>query len=60
MVRAGVPQSVAMCISGHETDAIFCRYDIASDADRIEALQRTQEHREAMAESGKGRNVAAF
>lgn len=47
MIRAGVPQSVAMRISGHKTGAIFTRYDITSEADKREALRRTQEHRAA-------------
>jgi integrase len=33
MIRAGVPQTVAMRISGHKTDAIFRRYDITEDKD---------------------------
>lgn len=41
MVRATVPQSVTMKISGHRTAAIFRRYDIASEADIREA-RRTQ------------------
>ena len=49
MVRAGVPQSVAMRISGHRTTAIFVRYDITSEADKIEALERTQAHVNARA-----------
>ena len=47
MIRAGVPQSVAMRISGHRTTAIFLRYDITSEEDKRAALERTQAHREA-------------
>jgi hypothetical protein len=36
-----------MRISGHKTGAIFTRYDITSEADKREALRRTQEHRAA-------------
>ena len=32
MIRSGVPQSVAMKISGHRTASMFRRYDVASEA----------------------------
>ena len=41
MVRAGVPQSVAMAISGHRTISMFLRYNITSDEDRREAMRKT-------------------
>jgi hypothetical protein len=44
MIRAGVPQSVAMSITGHETDSVFRRYDTVSPEDKILALRRTQIH----------------
>ena len=44
MVRAGVPQSVAMAISGHRTVSMFIRYNISSEDDKREALRRTQAH----------------
>ncbi len=44
MVRSGVPQSIAMCISGHKTASMFRRYDIASEGDLREALLRVEEY----------------
>jgi integrase len=40
LVRAGVPQTVAMKMTGHKTDSVFRRYDIASPDDLRVAAER--------------------
>ncbi len=40
MIRAGVPQAVAMAITGHKTDSMFRRYNIVTTDDKREALKR--------------------
>src|SRR5437667_5434560 len=43
MLAAGVPQSIAMKVSGHKTDSMFRRYAILDESDLRTALRRTQE-----------------
>ncbi len=45
MIRADVPQSVAMSITGHKTVTMFLRYNITDGKDQQEALHRTAELR---------------
>jgi integrase len=44
MIRAGVNPDIARQISGHRTAAIFSRYNIISEADLRQALQRTSDY----------------
>jgi hypothetical protein len=57
VIRAGVDQTVAMKISGHRTDSTFRRYDITSEDDLRDAVEKVAAYVDTLP---TGRKVAVM
>ncbi|HEY2547999.1 MAG TPA: site-specific integrase [Candidatus Acidoferrum sp.] len=53
LIAAGVPEKVAMSISGHKTRAVFDRYNIVDATDVVKAMSRLQDKQLAESKNGE-------
>lgn len=51
--KSGLAESEGMALSGHKTNSVYKRYDIISDDDLTESMNRVQEHLKKEAENRK-------
>ena len=60
MVRAGIPERVAMTISGHKTRSVFDRYNIVNDTDLKQAAEKQATYLQAQEGNGHKMGTIAY